>query len=605
MATEGLIRNTNYYTPLTRLLCDGKAPAAKRAIVLSSFPQVADLWRRLDQWLRRTQGAFGVSTISAKDSPHRELIGLPLSQALVRRSDRMLLTQFFHDIELSPALAAKPDYLLRQLRIWADSRVRKFSRRFVAALESEVDRPLVTELVARLAESWDGKALDPATGHRMLKLVLQFTSRPPEFRWAAEVVKGVESGEIESSDGRTICFHQDESPFYIGIDQLPFSSSLLVDGFRVRGRDERHVNLAFNYSSERIVVFRKDPYLGCWVSQESTTTHDEHLILVHPEDDADVRKILKEASPHMRPVVIEHVVRALPQGWTLYSNVRFDDPAALSRALSVNTQASARLRPSPVGRPKLIGGLPVAKHLGRGFYLQGGAPDLLLATHGEFSREVSVALDGHKQEPPFAATGFPIPLALLELSSEKHEISADGHLLNFTLVERLTDVPVKTGTVGFPVVAQASSQGSQVSADNVAVTLTTVQSAIRGASGVGAVPYLEPCLVQRGALASAYISFQGEVMEIVEPKRPAWRDELVGVVSYYFEAEIPEESGWIVQRFARRVTARAVGRALPDVSAIREAPELDQWIDLVLMVTRPDNPSLWKAYRTVAEELRA
>ncbi len=167
MHGSGPYSRSNYYIRLSELLAAAGAPGSVEEIryqVQRRFGSVAGMWRDLHEYLRR-HPEHGESTI--REHPSLTIIGYPLSQALVRKSDRAVLTHFFSKLALGAQRDIPGDSLLATLRLWA-SRPRGFSDPFVRAIRDDEVKALVLPIVLGLMHSWDGRVLGPEGAARSL-----------------------------------------------------------------------------------------------------------------------------------------------------------------------------------------------------------------------------------------------------------------------------------------------------------------------------------------------------------------------------------------------------------------------------------------------------
>src|SRR5690606_29035216 len=96
-------------------------------------------------WIEAQDGAIGASTI--RDHPHLQRIGYPLSQALVRQSDRMALTRFFQALDVTPGAVPDARVIAVALDIWTAAAQNRLSEAFMRALGDADLRPLLAIVV--------------------------------------------------------------------------------------------------------------------------------------------------------------------------------------------------------------------------------------------------------------------------------------------------------------------------------------------------------------------------------------------------------------------------------------------------------------------------
>jgi hypothetical protein len=369
------------------------------------FGPVAGLWRELDEWLR-TQGQFGFSTI--RDHPRLTRIGYPLSQALVRESDRMRLTRFFAALEVEQRGVPPRDALRTYLRLWSTG-PRGLSEPFLAALGDDDLADIVLDQVQLLAASWDGVVLNPG-GKRRLEFRLLVSLETFTCRWAAEVLPGVPADTLKSEDGHTVELRSPSWGSVYEIAGAPAPAEWLG----------KRISAAGSLCSAVVdlpgaLFMREDPDFGGWVSVDGVEPYEEHLLVVEPELRAAIEGVLRDAADPGWKLIPQRPPHVLIPSRCVYRSVRLSSESAFERAMEELAGPLARsLRPDTPPRPRLVNGLRIAANLGVNHYLAGGEPDLLLPV-GAAARHVATSMDGHEQEHPFLATGFPIPLRRLTI----------------------------------------------------------------------------------------------------------------------------------------------------------------------------------------------
>jgi hypothetical protein len=390
------------------------------------FGLVAELWRDFHQWLQ-VQGRFGVSTIH--DHPRLTRIGYPLSQALVRSSDRMRLTQFFAALELGQRGVPPRDTFRTYLGLWS-SGPRGLSEAFRAALADSDLADIVTEQVQRLAESWDGVVLNPG-GKRRLELRLLVDLETFTCRWTAAVVPGVAADTLHSDDGDVIELREPVWGSLYDISGAPPPDQWLKKRVSLTGsRCSAVVDLP------GVFALREDADAGGWVSTDGVEPYEEHLLVIAPELQAAVEAVLQRSADPGWRLVRQRPPHQLIATRCIYRSVRLSSASAFEQlAGELGNGLGRSLQPDTPPRPRLVNGLRIATKLGHNHYLADGEPDLLLPV-GAAARRVAASLDGHEQRNPFLATGFPIPLRRTgPLPAGRHELVADAEALVFHVLE--------------------------------------------------------------------------------------------------------------------------------------------------------------------------
>ena len=549
-----------------------------------AFIPVADMWRDLHQWLGEQAGAAGISTI--RDHPELTRIGFPLSQALIRRSDRAVLTRFFDalDIRTSDLPAAEP--LAEYLRLWA-ARPRGLSESFRHALSDDTLRSLLMPLVSGLAAAWDGRVITPE-GLPRTQVAMTLDLERWTARWTIRVgpdaVPDVLCGRVDGAEVE-ITVTPDR---YSRLAQLsgvpPVTGSALRAGFRLRGATQ-----VAELPAMRAMVLAEDPDAGGWLSAPAIRPFTEHLIVVSAELSGEAHRVLQLAADCGWRVIQQPASRPLLSGFAIFHNVVFSEASSLAAAMrSAPGLLRAVILPDPTARAKLVNGLPVSRRVGTGLYMTGGEPDLLLPV-GDQPRAVATALDGTPQEPAFQATGWPIPLRRIgPLPRGDHLIEADRDLLRFMLLDAapVIEAPPGTGELGWDQSGQLGPGSDKV---------------VTGAMVNGPDPPA-PVLVRRGARCILLISRDGTLTRVTEPPPISGPlADVPGLTGYYFELEPPWDAAWVAALGAGRWRIRCLRRVAPEFTVLDEFSRRS-WP--AVAGAGPASDPLWQLYAHAWEHVR-
>ncbi len=171
------------------------------------FDVLSSLWEDLDRWLESDHdGRRGRSTIRAH--PHFTHIGWPLSQCLLRESDRRRLTDFFRSAGLEPGTEIEPAQLWALLRGWAHAGcgLTQHALRVIGSGRREIEEQL-TAVLAREFEEWDGELRD-AEGRRRGDIVLVLENAAGGRRVTVRLVprrpEGFPEGPYERAPGSAV-----------------------------------------------------------------------------------------------------------------------------------------------------------------------------------------------------------------------------------------------------------------------------------------------------------------------------------------------------------------------------------------------------------------
>jgi hypothetical protein len=125
MRNDGKFSSAAYYPRLVNLMTSSTNRLTATGIQ-KHFDVVAEMWQTLDAWIERNHDLLGPSTIRTHETFNR--IGYPLSQTVLKASDRDRLSGFFDRLRVDRNSKPPPDQLLALLRLWLD-KPRGFSAR--------------------------------------------------------------------------------------------------------------------------------------------------------------------------------------------------------------------------------------------------------------------------------------------------------------------------------------------------------------------------------------------------------------------------------------------------------------------------------------------
>ncbi|GIG27360.1 hypothetical protein [Cellulomonas denverensis] len=580
MHGSGPYSRSNYYIRLSELLAAAGAPGSVEEIryqVQRRFGSVAGMWRDLHEYLRR-HPEHGESTI--REHPSLTIIGYPLSQALVRKSDRAVLTHFFSKLALGAQRDIPGDSLLATLRLWA-SRPRGFSDPFVRAIRDDEVKALVLPIVLGLMHSWDGRVLGPE-GRSQVTARLAIDPDRWSAWWVVEAVAAT-GGTVKGTVGGRqveVQVSRREGETYATLGGLPGSSGPLCrSGFELRSDGATVVARRAG-----LVFFAEDPALGAWLSRDSMSPYEEHIVAASADVSSAFREALETAAEPGWRELRQRPESPLMTGYVIYRRVRFSRDTRLDAVVQkFPSLATTGLRPDDTVRARLVNGLRVAREMSSNCYLIGGAPDLLLPS-GPESRRVTVTLDGATQQ--FRATGFPIPLCRVRgLEPGPHTVQVEGQTLTFHLVK---DDPAPEEAI--------AAEGLGWDA-NGSLSTATADTLARGAVVAG-VDILRPVFPQRRQDETAMIHRDGRWQHVSEPGCPAFLDGHVPP-SPRFELLAPPSAVWLVERRGARWRVHKLAEEAPAFSASSlSTTDRESWRRLV--GNGPEHDTLWWMYLQAA-----
>lgn len=517
------------------------------------FDQLGRLWKDLDRWLADdNSGRLGTSTVPAHPFPAH--VGYPISQCLLRESDRRRLTEFFRAVGLEPGVEITPVQLFTYLRNWSKPGcgLSEPAVKVIAGASDNVAEEIAEIVHAELA-GWRGEVLDERGRQRgELALVLElkqdgrwlkamFWPRRPEGFPAAMTVSTRGGQRADLRAVRKDWY----GPVEVSLRNRELDAGLVLEG------DE----FSFAYQAARVVPLAESDELGRWVSVRQVEAGKPHCVIVHASLlgpvgrflDAHAEQGWSEASGSGN----------LPEGWRLLQRVRITSSAA-------PTESYLRpLAPRFGTASGFEGGLRVT----RGQYLTGGEPDLWVTVAPGDEPEVTV--DGERVDLTGPATE--ILLSRRGLEAGDHRVRIGGLTRDFTTFP------------GFGVVATAGSGSlshllrkasgyaplgagpDEVPAEDQARGTVRVSGASVTAHPDDLPQPLSPPVLLRAGFRSYVVIGRSpaEVLETEAPAEPEWLRRIgVGNQFQYFDQAVPFEAQWLI----------ATGSSGARVSAIAQPP---------------------------------
>lgn len=540
MRSDGTASASAYYLRLAQLLHrpeDFLDQTELQRLLTDGFPSVVVAWERLHEWISLHSNEVGVSTIQSH--PRWNRIGYPLSQALIRASDRDRLTSFFEAVGTYRLPTLSDDALLKGLTVWA-SRPRGFSEAFRHSLHRPEDATPFGRAISALAARWNGLvALEG--GRRKLQIRLLIDLDSWSCKRVVRLVEGLDKDSFDLPNGKTVHLARPAYGDYYR-SSLDLAQAMSLDvRYRIQGNAATLVQ-----ERKHVWALREDLSSGCWVSESRLEPYRAHVLVVHSSLAAEFEDALREVADDGWCRLKQKTL--LIPGYAIFTDVILSDESRFELAsATLPNIVMVGLRPEPPPVPVLTNGLPVAGILGRNHYLLGGEPNLMLPVGGG-SRSVETSLDGVAQKPPLSATGFPIPLHTQRLEEGLHEITADGVTLPFYLHREDPSAGMNS--------AQYVELG--ISATATATDSTMVEPEVLVRFAAGATDWL--------------VRPDGSVLQVVAAVPPLWLEERYLPDPYY--VRVPGEFSWHVSerdgkfRKPRKLGATQQKKLAPDAASV-------------------------------------
>lgn len=322
MGTDGFSPH-NYYDHLMSLL---DFTADEKSGVVGAYQKCSrSLWECLNGWLEDLQGERGLPTAYSYTHAH---IGRPLSQALIRETDREKMGAFFAEMGLAPRSRMTPSDMGPLLAEWLNRSGAVVSNSLRTMWKKEGGRDRITEVVCQILETWD-PTIESATSdqsttrrHKVNLLVLLRT-----FPTAQLELNVTGPGQTDEFGALDLILDESGASVTLPVQQLPGGSwrlanpqeldpaSLLEGSFQLRLASGQ----LMERRGRRIVPLRRDPLLGAYVEVERMSLSEDALVFCQQGVAPLVSACLKLIA---RPGFKE-INRALcPPGWVLFSGVQ-------------------------------------------------------------------------------------------------------------------------------------------------------------------------------------------------------------------------------------------------------------------------------------------
>jgi hypothetical protein len=291
------------------------------------------LWDSLNDWLEILEGNRGLPTAYALGHDH---IGLPLSQALVRRADRDKFADLFASNGLPPR-SSLPAYDMEELLAAWISRVPCPATNTLERLwlQGGAARERITEVACLTLESWDGTASTTTQSgpqrpyldavrvraslrtfpQRQLEISLLVPAGVRQSDEATDVLDVLDANGVTTA---TVDLYPAASG-YLGLaDPSEIDAPSLLDGEVLLRRGDQQQLL--RRRPRRVVPLRRDDLLQAYVETERVQLGEESLVLVRAENANRAVTLLDLAA---RPGFVRYdELPGLPDAWTLFAGVQ-------------------------------------------------------------------------------------------------------------------------------------------------------------------------------------------------------------------------------------------------------------------------------------------
>jgi hypothetical protein len=325
MRTDADLRASNYYGRFMQTLgLDVDNPRARTKVIRGFGNDSGTLWGALNRWIAEDSDTRGIPTAYSFD--YRVHVGLPMSQALVRASDRSAIRAVFSDLGLRPGQVIAVEDMVRLLEAWLpESRVSR-GLRLMCKKEAALRR--VAEVACVELEAWSGAVEGTAAGRRTMALTATLRRLPRRSLYIGLCVRApdsletlqLESGSDEAAraavaatDGQVVLGQSDEEGWRPVLSELS-APDLLYARLRLGSGELRAAR-----DPRPLVILAKSSSGAQLREAERVRLGAEHLLLAA---DSVRPRVEKELSAIARPGFRVHErLPGLPAEWVAIERV--------------------------------------------------------------------------------------------------------------------------------------------------------------------------------------------------------------------------------------------------------------------------------------------
>ncbi|GER23593.1 hypothetical protein NCCP1664_20880 [Zafaria cholistanensis] len=320
---------SGYYSQLEALLDVPKSESSR--LRLSFAESTEAYWEALSVWLEDQGGERGLP--SAYALMHR-YVGLPISQALIRDTERRNLEKFFDEQGFVAGTAVPPAEMNAALDVWVSSVGSSANQALRKMWETASSRDRITDLALAQFSTWEGPDGLSAGGNQSARGARCLLTWRSERKFLSSISKfglvamhgAVDggSGTIETQDGAELgVSFRAAGNGSLGIDfggNDVDSLSLIGSDIKIRTATDRLLRRI----PKNVVIFVRDALTASYVEVDRALAGSEARILIKQTDQLEVKvdAILDDAAqPGFCKVAGGQ--QGIPEGWTGYLGVTF------------------------------------------------------------------------------------------------------------------------------------------------------------------------------------------------------------------------------------------------------------------------------------------
>lgn len=380
-----------YYPPLMELL---GVPRHLEAKFRAHYSKVCEnLWRGLNAWLESEDGLYGLPTAFALS--HR-YVGLPVSQALIRETERRQLRRVFSQYGLQAGETVSETEMHDLLEDWITQLGSPASKQLKRLWKQQDNQTQLASIAVNELASWDGTGLPEGTRDTRkvdtLNRCRVFLFEKSASFLSSEISIGicVRSGTlgvdadyiIETTNGSTAVSAEFLKDGLVSLSSPVFSldsDSLLRGKISVRQGDQTSIRLPRD-----LVPLRFDELAGVWIEVDSVELGESYRVLLADSFFETGLEVLQEcAQGNFEKIDLP----GLPDGWSLIGNLRIVTLPSLAVMESEDFQLSG-IRARPAKRMMLEGGLRLPGQIVR--YSSKAVPNLDVVSDEDTELTISI-----------------------------------------------------------------------------------------------------------------------------------------------------------------------------------------------------------------------
>ncbi len=510
----------DYYNRLMSLL--NVTDEHDKELIIKAYRHCsADLWDSLNDWLMFHEGELGIPTAFSLGFAH---VGLPISQAILRATDRGKLREFFEDFGFAQRSHLAPRVMGPLLGEWIGRTPSPASNAMQKLWQLPGAQVRIIEGACALLESWDGPrpsyfgASSDGTGRRsapiqLVALLRTFPSAALEFNFTGPLSSPDENSlELLDANGavsQMLAIEAVSASRWRLAEPDRIELLSILDG-RLRLRDRS--DLVMERRPRRVVAMSLDTLLQVFSQVERLPLGEATLILCKKELADSIETALSIiARPGFTKAPSE--LKGIPPGWALFVDVQLLAPLPAVRPDGSQWEFADDLNVlQPLSTSQLVieAGLRLPGHLPRWSSL--APPEVRVVIENATSVAVRVtqtkALARNVEPISTTADGSAaiVRLAELNLPDGDYEIIASNAATDQTIDQlrlRLRSADVSNpGPPRLPPLSRSLFETASVLGASISVDDDGAAPTLQGAVIANAPPLSEPLVESTSTLPS-------------------------------------------------------------------------------------------------------